>query len=649
MNFFSDRLIQAACWTLLHSLWQGLLLAFVTGIVMVLSKRSSAALRYNLLSVIFMLFICTVCFTFYRQVSPDAGYAGTTVSPGLANYPDGIHSPAANTGAGRSLQSYVSVFTDYFNTHASLIVTIWFIVFMARCIKILSGLVNVQRLMHYKTNAPSEYWQERISELARQLQINRAVSLLESAIVKVPVVVGFLKPTILVPLGLLANLSPGQVESILIHELAHIRRKDYVFNLLQRFIDILFFFNPTVLWISSLIRNERENCCDDVAITETKSKKQFVQALVSFYEYNKPDSGYAMQFAGRKNRLVNRVKRIVNNNNQTLNSVEKIVLAASLFVFCTVCITISNGQTAAQKKQTQKITTYFTQNNDTVPRPADKKPPARVAREKSKHNRSSQSAVQNTTPVSPAKEIAPVTGLKEPVSELQTAETFKNIQADKLTELQMHDVDEDFVNSLSRIGYKNISSDRLQELKDHGVSADFIGSFYQLGYKDISLQTAEELKDHGVKADFISRFREMGFKDISLEKARELKDHGVHPDFINGFLKLGYKDISLDKAEEMRDHGVNPRFIEDFHGLGYKDISMDKAQTLRDHGVSPDFIKGFNELGFKDFSLDKAIELRDHGVTTGFIESMKKKTGSDHSLDEYIMLRDNYRGMLKSI
>src|ERR1700722_13348458 len=98
MNFFSDRLIQAACWTLLHSLWQGLLLAFVTGVVMVLSKRGSAALRYNLLSVIFMLLICTVCFTFYRKVYVDSGYAGRTDPPGPANFSDGIHSPAANTG-----------------------------------------------------------------------------------------------------------------------------------------------------------------------------------------------------------------------------------------------------------------------------------------------------------------------------------------------------------------------------------------------------------------------------------------------------------------------------------------------------------------------------------------------------------------------
>ena len=110
-------------------------------------------------------------------------------------------------------------------------------------------------------------------------------SLLESAIVKVPVVIGLLKPVILLPLGLLSNLPPDQVEAVLLHELAHIRRKDYLVNLLQSFAEVVFFFNPALLWISSLMREERENCCDDVAISHIKNKKQFIHALVAFQEY----------------------------------------------------------------------------------------------------------------------------------------------------------------------------------------------------------------------------------------------------------------------------------------------------------------------------------------------------------------------------
>jgi beta-lactamase regulating signal transducer with metallopeptidase domain len=85
---------------------------------------------------------------------------------------------------------------------------------------------------------------------------------------------------------MLTTLPASEIEAILLHELAHIRRRDYLVNLLQSFSDIIFFFNPAVLWLSSLIRDERENCCDDIAIGEVKNKKQFIHALLSFQEYN---------------------------------------------------------------------------------------------------------------------------------------------------------------------------------------------------------------------------------------------------------------------------------------------------------------------------------------------------------------------------
>ena len=106
------------------------------------------------------------------------------------------------------------------------------------------------------------------------------------------------------------------------HELAHIRRKDYLVNLVQSFAEVVFFFNPALLWISSLLREERENCCDEVAISHTNDKKQFIHALVAFQEYATHTSNKqpTIAFAGRKNYLLNRVKRIIYNENKKLNA-----------------------------------------------------------------------------------------------------------------------------------------------------------------------------------------------------------------------------------------------------------------------------------------------------------------------------------------
>ncbi len=636
MNFLTGKIIQAVCWTLLHSLWQGLLLAVVTGVVMVLSKKSGSAVRYKLLSSIFILFIIITGLTFYRQMQLLSVTPGTKISvvaspaPVTANI--NYATPAGN--GGNALQGYLQKFEDYFNQHASLIVTIWFIIFMARCVKILSGLVYIQRIRHYKTSAAPEFWAARIKVLANRLQIKRHILLLQSAIVKVPVVVGFLKPTILVPIGLLTNLSTEEVESILMHELAHIRRKDYFFNLLQCFVDIVFFFNPAVLWISSLIRNERENCCDDIAINETKNKKQFIQALVSFHQYNTAAvSKYAMPFAERKNKLVNRVKRIVNNNNHTLNPAEKIVLVGCLIAFSIAFITVSNGQTNKPKKPADSTAAAASPNkNGTSQKQAGKD----QAKSNIKKDGKSDVDVNNDD----ADDENTAKGIQSFSDELKLF-GYKNISVDKLVELRNHGVTTAYLKSLYDAGYRNISPDKAEELVDHGVSMQFINSLSQQGYKNISLDKAIEMVDQGVSAEFIIGLNKAGFSNVPLDKIIELAGHGVTVEFINGFRAIGLPGITLDQALELKDHGVTVEFVNSWHQAGFVNVTVEKAQELVDHGVSIEFINSFRKLGFNNISPDKAIQLRDHGVDAAYIEAMKKKTGNLFSLDEYISLKDS--------
>ena len=146
-------------------------------------------------------------------------------------------------------------------------------------------------------------------------------------------VIGHLKPVIIVPVGLLIALSAEEVEAILIHELAHIRRRDYLVNMLQSGMEIVFFFNPAVLWVSKLIKTERENCCDDLAVAQNNNKINYIRALVSCEEYQASVPAYAMGFPGEKNSLLSRVKRIVSNRNYSLNLFEKTILAVCLVLF----------------------------------------------------------------------------------------------------------------------------------------------------------------------------------------------------------------------------------------------------------------------------------------------------------------------------
>ena len=117
--------------------------------------------------------------------------------------------------------------------------------------------------------------------LAARLGIRRPVRLLESARVQVPVVIGALRPVLLLPASALTGLAPAQVEAVLAHELAHIRRHDYPVNLLQSAAETLLFYHPGVWWLSARIRAEREHCCDDIAVRVCGDAVGYAEALTS--------------------------------------------------------------------------------------------------------------------------------------------------------------------------------------------------------------------------------------------------------------------------------------------------------------------------------------------------------------------------------
>jgi bla regulator protein blaR1 len=367
MQLFNEQIMQAICWTLIHSLWQGLLLAVVAGVVMLLTKKSGSTLRYNLLSFLFFIFIATVFVTFLRQY--DFSSVNNDDKIRIATNIDHVNklqlttiSPLTDTDA---KQNFFETFSSYFNTHASLIVTIWFIILSAQLLRLIANGIYIQRIKHYKTHPASAFWKQKLQQLAVRLHIHQQILLLESEMVKVPVMVGFFKPVILFPFQLMSQLPAEQVEAVLLHELAHIRRKDYLMNLLQNLAEMIFFFNPAVLWISSLIRDERENCCDDIAVAETKSGKDFVHALITFQEYKLNGSTYGLAFPGRKNHLLNRVKRILTNNNKTLSTMEKISLASGILVIG--LITIAFKQNTTKEKLSFKTIQAKEIKNDTVP------------------------------------------------------------------------------------------------------------------------------------------------------------------------------------------------------------------------------------------------------------------------------------------
>lgn len=327
-------MITAISHTLVHSLWQGALLSAITGLIMTCTRKSSSTLRYNLLVSAMVLFVVGVAGTFCFEI-----IKGSPPMPVSADQPAIHRAPIPSetiqypSFPGSSITETIG---SYLNRYGAIIVWIWLLIVCARCVQLATGLREVYRLRHKNTSGIGSHWEERVRQLCGQLGIKRLVGIAQSGRAKTPMVIGHLKPLILIPLGMLTSLPAEEVEAVLLHELAHIRRSDYLVNLLQSVVEIIFFFNPAVLWLSALIKAERENCCDDVAVTRS-GKINYLKALVSCEEYKMPLT-YAMTLQVDNGSLKSRAARIILNKNQSLNNREKSLLAVCL-IAAAICIT----------------------------------------------------------------------------------------------------------------------------------------------------------------------------------------------------------------------------------------------------------------------------------------------------------------------
>ncbi|WP_293783789.1 M56 family metallopeptidase [uncultured Pedobacter sp.] len=361
IDLLPENWLHALGATLFHSLWLGVILALLAGLVMFTSRKASATSRYNLLTVCLGLFVVAVGYTFYQELQQSDQDTQSQVTHQIGiNLPKAIADQQAVTNVQQDMYSGLNRILSLWNAYANQIVLVWFLIICGKSIQLMVGLNGIYHLRNYKTYAAGKKWDEKLNELAQKLGLTQQVKLMQSGIAQAPLVVGHFKPLILIPLGLLNGLSNAEVEAILSHELAHIKRKDYLVNILQSFIEIVFFFNPAVLWVSQLIKTEREHCCDDLAIACVNDRKNYIQALIVCQEFKQRAPAYAMAMSGTKGSLLQRASRMLFNTNSTLNKMEKTILTIALVsvVLCSAAFkSTGHTKTVTRKEISTTIVT----------------------------------------------------------------------------------------------------------------------------------------------------------------------------------------------------------------------------------------------------------------------------------------------------
>ncbi|MGE5611279.1 MAG: carboxypeptidase regulatory-like domain-containing protein [Bacillota bacterium] len=288
---FDQTAVESLGWALVHFLWQGAAVALVLAILLTLLRRSSALARYLAACLALLTLAALPIGTFLFLVHRSAP---APIKPQIAASPAALPSkevPSHPVTAPPSPQP-----PYHFNPPLSAIslqnrlrpalpwlVTGWLLGVLVLSVRLVGGWTQLQTLKHQAAPPPSE-WAARLLALSQQLRICQPIRLLAAARIDVPCTLGWIEPVILIPTAVLSGLSPQQLEAILAHELAHIRRHDYLVNLLQNAIEALLFYHPAVWWVSRQIRIEREHCCDDIAADACGNPLLYARALTTLEE-----------------------------------------------------------------------------------------------------------------------------------------------------------------------------------------------------------------------------------------------------------------------------------------------------------------------------------------------------------------------------
>jgi len=354
--------VQAIGWALLHFLWQGALVALVTATALALLRRSAADVRYVVsaiaLSVMLTLPAVTAVQT-WRSVSPEmpsgsASLQARRTNGDTAGLKAGDTSAAQSTrrdddraglkiGAAAVRQARQTVRLDAW---VPLIVLVWLCGVIVLSLRLISGWLWVQRMKSHGTERARDGWQLIASRLARRLHIGRRVVLLESTLVDVPTVIGWIRPVVLLPVSALSGLTVHQLEAILAHELAHIRRHDYFVNLLQTLVETLLFYHPAVWWLSRRIRMERENCCDDLAVSLCGDPVAYAAALAELEARRGDAPEFAMAASGGS--LLQRIRRLLGAPSHAGRAPGWLAGSASVIVMLGIVASVVRANVAAQ-------------------------------------------------------------------------------------------------------------------------------------------------------------------------------------------------------------------------------------------------------------------------------------------------------------
>jgi beta-lactamase regulating signal transducer with metallopeptidase domain len=652
----SGAVSQSLGWALLHLLWQGTLVALALAAALRVLDRRAASLRYLLACGALALMLVLPALTgWHHYVSLQKGESlppspvAVERTSAVARAPAFVLERAVDVRAPSApLDSEPTPVLErvlpLLGAHMHWLVLAWGLGVTVSSLRLLSGWLKLRRLVREAEPAPAE-WQEALERLARRLGMTRPVRLLRSAALDVPAAVGWLRPVVLLPVTALTGLSARQLEMVLAHELAHIRRYDFAVNLVQTLVETLLFYHPAVGWMSRVIRVEREHCCDDIAVGTSGNAVSYARALTALESLRVlplGTAGPAMSALGGS--LTDRVRRLVGAPAARCSS--RWVAGASV-------VTLMSGMAVAGP-----LVALALPPEPPVAMAEAPEPPAPVSAPLAPAPPDPEVAPPPPAPVLLAQAPAPAPAPRPVLSGKRDVDVDVDVDGDS-----DYDADED----TTRVGDKPLSVDQLVALKVAGVTPERVKELESLGYEPTmgnlvqfgharvtpeyvkemtgilgrkpSAEELVEMRHVGVTPERVKGLAEAGYGQLSADELTQAMAVGVDARFINELRSAGYDKLPFDDLVGLRALGVNGEYVQALKAAGYDTLSADDLTQFKALGVSPEYLRTLREAGLDKLPADKVVQMRALGVDASFIRKLRDEGMDKLSVDELIRLR----------
>jgi len=614
MNGFAN----ATAWALVHFLWQGTLAALAAGGALALLERRRASSRYAVavgaLLVMAALPVITALQLAPSQVEMRPAIPAAAASPGSVDV-----QPAPVSLGAAPMRTFDGALLSW-------VLGLWLGGVSVLSLYHLGGWGLVRRLPRQGRPAGAAAV-ALAQDLCRRLRIRRAVALLESSAVAVPTVIGWLRPVILVPASTLTGLSPAQLAAILAHELAHVRRHDYLINLFQTAVETLFFYHPAVWWVSAQIRRERENCCDDLAVAVCGDRLSYARALVDLEDLR---AAPRLAVAASGGSLSARVRRLVSAPARSARRFWAAGLLALALLTAGAAVQIGCGRVSVHRSASATETWKGrwhaeSEGKDLRIEITFRKPGWGTWTSVDDYSRQELTGLARGSDVSfelrrdagvfrfrgsfdGERGRGSVTFAGNPAFAKMMSLSPTN---ERLWALAIQNVSFDFARQMRELGF-GIPEPPRAVRRDHSPFA-FVHRLFGFRHRESFVEQLVELQTHGVTPAYVRGMQEAGYPRLEAWQLVEFRIHGIEPDYVKGLRESGYRHTTPYRIVEFRNHGITPEWLRGIVEAGYADASPDQILSLHNNGIDGDFIRRAQAQGYRGLRPEELISLQFRG------------------------------------